>query len=86
MTDAQPCFWHRHPGCKDATIPKTHTDFWQNKFDRNVANDKKHIKDLEEMGFRVVVIWECEITKHFDETMARLEEILGPPHHPHHEH
>ena len=41
------CFWHRHPGCKDATTPKTRTDFWNEKFERNVANDKKHQSELE---------------------------------------
>ena len=75
------CFWHRHPGCKDATMPKTRTEFWQEKFNRNVANDSKHQQDLEEMGFNVIVLWECEITKHFDETMARVANAIGPAHH-----
>ena len=70
------CFWHRHPGCKDATIPKTRTDFWIEKLDRNVSNDVKHIQQLKEMGWRVFVIWECEINKTFEETMARLIEQI----------
>lgn len=46
----QGCFWHRHSGCKNATTPKTRTEFWQNKFDINVANDEKHISELQNMG------------------------------------
>ena len=63
------CFWHRHPGCKDTTTPKTRTDFWNEKFARNVANDQKHISELEAMAYNVIVLWECEIEKHFDKTM-----------------
>ena len=75
----QGCFWHRHPGCKNATTPKTRTEFWQNKFDKNVANDEKHINELQNMGFTVIVLWECEINKHFDETMERVVNQLGLP-------
>ncbi|QUA54587.1 DNA mismatch endonuclease Vsr [Aristaeella lactis] len=67
------CFWHRHPGCKDATIPKTRTDFWQHKFDRNVYNDKKNKEKLIETGWRIITVWECEIEKRFEETMNRIE-------------
>jgi len=74
------CFWHRHPNCKDATIPKTRTEFWQSKFAKNIANDKKNTQKLEEMGFRVLIIWECEINKHFDETVSKISKIIGPPH------
>ena len=73
------CFWHRHPGCKDAATPKTRTAFWQDKFNRNVANDEKHRKELIDMGFQVVVLWECEITKHFEGTMEAVVELLGHP-------
>lgn len=76
----QGCFWHRHPGCKDATMPKTRTEFWQEKFNRNVANDIKHQKELKDMGFHVIILWECDITKHFEETMLKVAEILGPAH------
>ncbi|MDZ8118198.1 very short patch repair endonuclease [Pontiella agarivorans] len=55
------CFWHRHPGCKGSTTPKTRTEWWQAKFDRNVSNDRKNQKRLKEMGWNVVVVWECEL-------------------------
>ena len=77
----QGCFWHRHPGCKDATTPKSNTEFWENKFNHNVANDLKNQTALENMGFRVIVLWECEITKHLDETMNRVVDLLGPARH-----
>ncbi len=73
------CFWHRHPGCRDATTPKTNTEFWENKFARNVANDIKHRTELEELGFRVIVIWECDINKNLEKTMTSVAEILGQP-------
>ena len=66
------CFWHRHPGCKDTTTPKTRTEFWQEKFDRNVRNDVQHKADLNKAGWKVLTVWECEVTKHFEETMERL--------------
>lgn len=66
------CFWHRHSGCKDATTPKSRVDFWEEKFAKNVANDKKHTLELEEKGYKVLVLWECEINKDFENTMDRL--------------
>lgn len=66
------CFWHRHEGCKLATIPKTRTDFWMEKFEKNVANDKKHYKQLNDMGWNVIVIWECELENNFEGTMAQV--------------
>ena len=70
------CFWHRHAGCKDATTPKTRTEFWQQKFDRNVANDRLHIKQLEKMGWHVIVLWECQINKDIDTTMENTITLL----------
>ncbi len=66
------CFWHRHDGCKGASIPKSRQDYWLPKFDRNVENDKKHYQSLKEMGWRPIVIWECEVNKHFEATMDSL--------------
>lgn len=55
------CFWHRHEGCKDTTTPKTRTDWWLEKFNKNVANDLKKRRDLEDAGWKVLVVWECEV-------------------------
>jgi DNA mismatch endonuclease (patch repair protein) len=53
------CFWHRHEGCKLAASPATRQQFWQEKFAGNVIRDKRNLADLAEMGWRVIVIWEC---------------------------
>lgn len=63
------CFWHRHEGCKDATTPKTRTEFWLEKFDKNVKNDRIKQEKLRELGWKVIVIWECEIKKDLIKTM-----------------
>lgn len=55
------CFWHGHAGCKDFRYPKTRTEWWKVKIDGNVARDKKRINELEAMGWRVIVIWGCEL-------------------------
>lgn len=67
------CFWHRHEGCRYATTPKTRVEFWESKFRKNVANDKKHQEELEAAGWKVITIWECELKKnHFEETMINI--------------
>ena len=70
------CFWHRHEGCKDATTPKTRTEFWLEKFDKNVKNDQIKQEKLRELGWKVIVICECELKRNFQETMDKVEEEL----------
>lgn len=55
------CFWHRHPGCKYAYNPKTRQDFWERKFRQNVERHEAVARSLQELGWRVAVIWECEV-------------------------
>lgn len=57
------CFWHRHPGCRLASTPKTRTEFWQAKFEANVARDRRNVDALVADGWRVLVVWECQIKK-----------------------
>ena len=57
------CFWHSHPGCNRATIPKTRREFWQNKLQRNAQRDQEAERALQDRGWRVVTVWECE-TRH----------------------
>ena len=54
------CFWHRHPGCKQASEPKSRVDFWQAKFLRNMTRDADALMALEILGWDVLVVWECE--------------------------
>ena len=54
------CFWHRHGGCRYAYTPKTRVRFWAAKFSQNVARDRHDLEALRRIGWRVMVIWECE--------------------------
>ncbi|WP_426282908.1 very short patch repair endonuclease [Sphingomonas sp. NFX23] len=56
------CFWHRHAGCKVATTLKSNTEFWVEKFDRNIARDTRSIGLLEAQGWKVIIAWECELS------------------------
>jgi DNA mismatch endonuclease (patch repair protein) len=70
------CFWHRHTGCKDATTPKTNTEFWLRKFTTNIENDKKHLEALQKQGWNIIVLWECEINGNFDQIMQNVISTL----------
>ena len=70
------CFWHRHPGCEFAYSPKSRRAFWLGKFRDNVRRDKECVRQLRRLGWQVVIVWECEITR--PETMAvRLRRALS---------
>ena len=66
------CFWHRH-NCKLATMPKTHTDFWKIKFEQNVKNDLANHKKLRNLGWHVIILWECEIKEDFEQLIKMTE-------------
>lgn len=55
------CFWHRHAGCKLASVPKSREEFWLPKFAKTVARDQRFMQALEALGWGVLVIWECEL-------------------------
>lgn len=69
------CFWHGHNGCKYYVVPKTRTEFWQNKIRTNRNNDNKAVSLLSDMGWKVIVIWECELRnkEHIAETLNRIK-------------
>ena len=54
------CFWHRHPGCRRASTPETRAESWLDKFERNIARDRRAAEALASQGWRVLVVWECE--------------------------
>lgn len=56
------CFWHRHEGCRYTTTPKNNADFWEEKFKSNVRRDEKSQRELKELGYRVLVVWECQLS------------------------
>ena len=66
------CFWHYHEGCKYFVWPKQNAAFWKDKITDNVSRDKRNYKTLEEMGWRVITIWECELKHSRIETLEKL--------------
>ena len=67
------CFWHAHEGCRYFVWPKNNGDFWQAKILGNVERDKKTYSQLEELGWKVLVVWECELKKTLrDERLSSL--------------
>ena len=69
------CFWHRHEGCAKASQPTTRSDFWSDKFTRNVVRDKQAVLELERLGWAVTVIWECE-TRSNERLVHMIDEFL----------
>ena len=55
------CFWHRHIGCRKAGTPKVSSGFWTAKFHRNVARDRQVQTALRQLGWRVIVLWQCQV-------------------------
>lgn len=70
------CFWHHHFNCKHATLPKTNQEYWINHIQKNVDNDIKNYQRLEELDYRVIVVWECEINDIFEYRMQQLIEEI----------
>ena len=66
------CFWHRHEGCRYATVPKTRPEFWEEKFERTVRRDMQQTAALKELGWRVFCIWECELKADGERTAAEV--------------
>lgn len=69
------CFWHGHSNCIEYRLPKTNTEFWAEKINRNILRDQENYKKLQELGWKVIIIWECEITvkSKFNERMKVLK-------------
>lgn len=72
------CFWHGHEGCKRAALPERNRSFWEAKIRRNRLRDQRSAEQLERDGYRVVTIWECELSS---EALVREEivAVLGRP-------
>lgn len=68
------CFWHQHTACKRATVPKANSAFWRDKFQRNRARDAKAISALRSAGYRVALVWECDLAR----APTKLRKILEP--------
>ena len=71
------CFWHGHKDCRYATRPKTNAEFWRTKIENNRERDLRDYTFLESLGWRVIVVWECELKKdRIDGTIATVREQL----------
>jgi DNA mismatch endonuclease, patch repair protein len=69
------CFWHRCPHC-NLPLPNDNTEFWENKFNSNVERDKKKKEQLLQMGWKVIVIWECQIKNDLDSSLNQVKMAL----------
>lgn len=71
------CFWHGHKNCKNATTPKTNTDFWKAKITRNQERDQEVWRKLEAKGWYVLIVWECELKKdRFEGTLKQVIDTI----------
>ena len=72
------CFWHRHPSpkCKLARLPKSRLEFWRTKLDANRLHDIANIRKLKALGWKVLIVWECESakTEHLENKISRFLE------------
>ena len=67
------CFWHGHKGCKQFVLPKTNTEFWQNKIENNRQRDKRNYYILLQNGWQVIVLWQCELShERIEKTMQAV--------------
>lgn len=71
------CFWHRHQGCALNRTPKSRPDFWVSKFERNVMRDEANLQRLLDLGWRFLIVWECQARDN-DTLRMRITEFLGP--------
>lgn len=71
------CFWHKHEGCKYFVWPKNNAEFWKEKIEKNTARDTQNFAKLESEGWRVLIIWECQLkAKVRAQSLKELENIL----------
>ena len=73
------CFWHRHPRCRFAYVPKTRTNFWLTKFEDNVRRDHLQRTQLRKLGWRVITVWECDLRADCERVIEELSLALAEP-------
>lgn len=69
------CFWHAHKGCKNATLPRSNSDYWDLKIDRNRKRDRRVREALRKLGWQTAVVWECKLREP-DSVARRLQKPL----------
>ena len=72
------CFWHGHSGCKYFVWPKSNADFWKSKIEKNMIRDRIKDEELYALGWRVIVVWECELkSERADESLEQLKRNIS---------
>ena len=78
IIEVRGCFWHQHRGCIDSHFPKTRAQYWQPKLQRNVRRDVSNLRTLRKRGWRVLIVWECELkTAGFERQLKRFLQIAS---------
>lgn len=70
------CYWHRCPTCK-LPLPQNNVVFWKEKFEKNITRDKRKTNNLEHLGYKVLVVWECELKKDIELIIGRIKALLS---------
>ena len=70
------CFWHRHKHCPLATTPRSNIGYWRAKFAANLERDRRKLSELERLGWKVVVVWQCEIEADAGKAAQRVAAFL----------
>lgn len=68
----QGCFWHGHAGCRFFRIPATRTEFWRKKINSNITRDAQNREKLEQQGWKVIFVWECQLKHEKNDTLEML--------------
>ncbi|MHB1687810.1 MAG: very short patch repair endonuclease [Ignavibacteriaceae bacterium] len=70
------CFWHYHKNCPEGRIPSTNSKFWKEKLEKNVVKDKRHNSQLRKLGWKVIIVWECEVEKKLEKILKKIESVI----------
>lgn len=70
------CFWHMHENCKYSVVPKSNSEYWIEKLQRNRERDRENYSKLESLGFKVLTVWECELKDNYETTLNNLYEKI----------
>jgi len=70
------CFWHRHRGCKNCTTPTNRREWWLEKLNGNAARDKRHQRALRKLGWRPIIVWECQTERQLERLAAKLTALV----------
>ena len=75
------CFWHQHPSasCSSTGLPTSNTGYWEPKLNRNAARDVENVAKLKKLGWKVQIVWECELERNPEKVLNKLRKFLGPP-------